>query len=130
MLAIMDPSEAYRRSEVDARIAAARAGDLVVMCCEQVVDALSAAVRAHMREDGLARSKAMTRSLSAITVLEMGIDRSKPVAKALAEMYAYARQVVLGSVGRFNAEALKDLRDDFYDLLQGFSAPSGNNLRA
>jgi flagellin-specific chaperone FliS len=117
MLALTDPREAYRRSEFDARVqGGADPASLVRLCMEQVINNLGLAIVAHDRKDPAARSKALTGALSAITALDMGVDRSAPLAQALLQLYGAARKAVLDSVVAFDAGLLGQVRQDFIDI--------------
>lgn len=117
MLAFTDPREAYRRSEIDARVeGGADPADLVRLCYEQAISGLGLAIIAHERKDPAARSKALTRALSALTALDMGVDRSAPLADALLQLYGAARKAILDSVVSFDAEMLGQVRQDFIDI--------------
>ena len=117
MLAFTDPREAYRRSEIDARVeGGADPSDLVRLCYEQAIGGLGLAIIAHERKDPAARSKALTRALSALTALDMGVDRSAPLADALLQLYGAARKAILDSVVSFDAETLKQMRQNFIDI--------------
>jgi flagellar protein FliS len=117
MLACADPREAYRRSEIDARVqGGADPADLVRLCLEQVIGGLGLAIIAHGRRDPAARSKALTRSLSAVTALEIGVDRSAPLAGPLLHLYGAARKAMLDSVLAFDVELLERVRMDFVEI--------------
>lgn len=117
MLALNNtPRDAYRRVAVDARIRGASQTELVAMCFEQLVSEIGSAIRAHETGDRARRSDGMTRACMAITALEMGIDRSQPVADALLHLYAAARQRILASVTTFDRAALHELREDFREI--------------
>ena len=117
MLAFTDPREAYRRSEFDARVqGGADAASLVRLCMEQVISRLGLAIIANDRQDPAARSKALTGALSAITALDMGVDRSAPLAPALLQLYGSARKAVLDSVLAFDAKLLGRVRQDFIEI--------------
>jgi hypothetical protein len=123
MLASTDPREAYRRSEIDARVqGGADPASLVGLCLEQVVGGLGSAIIAHERRDPSCRSKGLTRALSAVTALDMGVDRSAPLADALLQFYGAARAAILDSVVNFDAETLGRVRQDFLDISGAFSA--------
>ncbi|MFV0643263.1 MAG: flagellar protein FliS [Sphingomonadaceae bacterium] len=117
---LRDPGEAYRRSEVDARIAGASPVQLVVLCCEQVSAGITAALRADRCGDRAKRSAGVTRALSALTALEMGIAHDHPFAGLLMHIYGHARTVILDSVTNFDHGKLKSVQQDFVDLAQGF----------
>lgn len=117
MLALTDPREAYRRSELDARVqGGADPANLVHLCMEQVISRLGLAIIANERKDPAARSKALTGALSAITALDMGVDRSAPLAQALLQLYGAAKQAVLDSVLSFDPKLLGRVRQDFIDI--------------
>ena len=116
MLALTDPHEAYRRSAFDARVQGGDSAALVQLCLEQAIAGLGSALFAQERGDASLRSKALTRTLTAITALEMGVARNAPLAQALLQVYGAARKAVLDSVTDFNADLLQSVRQDFLDI--------------
>jgi len=116
MLALTDPHEAYRRSSLDARVQGGDSAALVQLCLEQAVVSLGSALFAQERGDSALRSKALIRALTAVTALEMGVDRDAPLAGALLQVYGAARQAVLGSVTAFDAGLLAAVREDFLEI--------------
>lgn len=116
MLALTDPHEAYRRSSIDARVQGGDSAALVQLCLEQAIAGLGSALFAQERGDASLRSKALTRTLTAITALEMGVDRKAPLAQALLQIYGAARQAVLASVTDFKGELLASVRSDFVEI--------------
>ena len=124
MLAFTDPREAYRRSEIDARVqGGADPADLVRLCLEQVIGGLGLAIIAHERRDPAARSKALTRALSAVTALDIGVDRSAPLAEALLSLYGATRKAILDSVLAFDPELLDRVRQDFVEIAGALGRP-------
>lgn len=121
MLALNDPHEAYRRSEIDARVASGSSADLVSFCLGQAIEGLGGAISAHGFNAPTHRSKALTRALTAVTALEMGVDRKAPLAGALLQIYGAARQALLDCVVHFDAARLAEVRQDFRDLQQAFA---------
>ena len=116
MLALTDPHEAYRRSSIDARVQGGDSAALVQLCLEQAIAGLGSALFAQERGDASLRSKALTSTLTAITALEMGVDRKAPLAQALLQIYGAARQAVLASVTDFKGELLASVRSDFVEI--------------
>lgn len=127
MLAHRNPQEAYRRVDFDARIAAAKPGELVVLCLEQFVAATGSALIAHERKNNELKSQSMTRALSSLTALQMGIDGNGGMAGPLSQFYGAARLTLLDNVLRFDPSAIKVIRDDFIDVYQAF-ASSGRSF--
>ena len=124
MLALTDPHEAYRVSEFDARLDAARPADLVLFCLGQVIQGLGSAVSAHDRGHLAARSKFLTRALTGLTALEMGVDREAPLADALLQIYSSARRSLLDCVLDFDPVRLETIRADFRDILAALTPHS------
>jgi flagellar protein FliS len=121
MLAQRNPHEAYRRVDFDARIAAAKPGELVVLCLEQFVTATGSALVAHERKNNELKSQSMTRALSSLTALQMGIDGNGGMAGPLSQFYGAARQTLLDNVLNFDPAAIKVVRDDFIEVYQAFA---------
>jgi flagellin-specific chaperone FliS len=117
MLALTDPHEAYRVSEFDARLNGARPAELVTFCLGQVIQGVGSAISAHELGRSAARSKALTRALTALTALEMGVDRDAPLAAALLQIYGSARRALLDCALDFNPETLATIRADFREIL-------------
>ena len=116
MLASTDPHEAYRRSAFDARVQSGDTAALVLLCLEQAIAGLGGALLANERGDPAARSKALTRALTAVTALEMGVDRSAPLAGSLLLRYGAARRAVLDSVVSFDPAVLSPVRQDLLEI--------------
>jgi len=111
-----NPEAAYRRISIDARIQSGRANEMVGICYEQVVSELGRAIRAHAAADPMRRSDALTRAHAAVMALEMGLDRTNPLAQALEHLFAAARETILSSVTGFDSSALAEVRDDFAEI--------------
>ena len=116
MLASTDPHVAYRRSAFDARVQSGDTAALVLLCLEQAIAGLGGALLANERGDPAARSKALTRALTAVTALEMGVDRSAPLAGSLLLLYGAARRAVLDSVVSFDPAVLSPVRQDLLEI--------------
>ncbi len=121
MLAQRNPSEAYRRVDFDARIATAAPGELVVLCLEQFISGTGSALVAHERKNNALKSQAMTRAMSALTALQMGVDGNGGLATALGQFYGAARKTLLDSVLTFDAAAIAALRQDFIEVAQALA---------
>ncbi len=122
MLALTDPHEAYRRSALDARVQGGDTAALVTLCLEHAITGLGLALFAQQRGDAAQRAKALTRALTAVTALEMGVDRDAPLAQALLQVYGAARKAVLDSVIRFDVAALAATRQDLSEIQSALRA--------
>lgn len=121
MLAQRNPSAAYRRVEFDARVAGATPAELVRLCYEQVITALGGAMLAAQRGDNQAKSHALTRAMSALTALQMGVRGEDAIAQALLHIYTSARRAVLDSVLNFDSATLARIRQDFVEINEGLA---------
>ncbi len=116
MLAITDPTEAYRRSDFDARVQAGDTAALVNLCLEQAILAIGGAQHAQMAANPVMRSKALTRAVTAVIALEMGVDPAAPLGEALLSVYGAIRQSLLDSAVKFDSKALASARQDLIDI--------------
>ena len=116
MLALRSPQEVYRRVEFDARIAGANPRELVLVCFEQLNAALGRALHAAAAGDNAAKSEAITRALSAIAALLLGIDPAARIAPVLRQFYQAARQALLGCALDFRPAVLERWRGDFAEI--------------
>lgn len=124
MLALTNPSEAYRRVDFDARVKGADPRELVTLCYEQFISALGSALFAHDRGDNRMKSQAMTRALAAVTALKMGISDSEGIAGALFRFYEGTRRALLDNVLTFDAEKIMAIRQDFIDVVGAMTRAS------
>lgn len=120
MLVRTDPYDAYQRVEFDARVNGASPAELVQICYDQLVLALSTAILAEERQDVGLKSRSLTRAVTALMALELGIDRQHELAGVLSEFYGAARKTILGCSIEFDRESLSEIRDDFIELRGAF----------
>jgi flagellar protein FliS len=122
MLAHRTPHEAYRRVDFDARVNGASPTELVHLCYEHLTGALGTAIHAHGIGDNSLKSHSMTRALTAITALQLGVSGESDVAGALKHLYESARRTVLDCAITFDSRKIETLRADFLEIgraLQG-----------
>lgn len=127
MLLQHKPAEAYRRVALDARIAGARPADLVLLCYEQLADSLGAAIEASARADNHRRSAAMTRAMSSLTALQLGLDRQSPLAAPLDTFFAGLRRTLLDNVPGFDPAAIAVARADVLEVAAGLTRAARNS---
>jgi flagellar protein FliS len=125
MLASRSPNEAYRRVDFDARVEGADPRHLVGLCYEQLVASLGSALFAQERGDNSLKSQALTRALSAITALQLGVSGEDATAQALRHLYEATRRAVLDSAINFDAATLATIRQDFIEISRAMNAASG-----
>lgn len=126
MLALRNPSEAYRRVDFDARVEGADPASLVLLCYETLTAALGSAIFAAERGDNRAKSAAITRALSAVTALQMGVRGEDGVTQAIRVFLEAGRRTVLDSAISFDATRIATLRQDFEDIRAALAANPGN----
>ncbi len=118
MHAAHSPQEAYRKVEFDARVAGADGPQLVSLCYEQLISALGTAIHADDAGDNLLKSRSLTRAVSAITALQLGISGDDDVAGALHQLYEAARRSILDCAVAFEPGTLRTIRSDFAEIKQ------------
>ena len=125
MLAQRNPHEAYRRVDFDARVSSATPAQLVALCYEQLVSALGSALAAAERGDNLLKSQSLTRAVSSLTALHLGVSGDESIAVALRQLYEGSRRTVLDNVLAFDAKAIATIRQDFIDISRAMTASAG-----
>jgi flagellar protein FliS len=121
MLAIRSPHEAYRKIDFDARVEGADPRHLVGLCYEQLIASVGSAIFAAGRGDNGLKSKALTRAISAVTALQLGVSGDDATAQALRHLYEATRRALLDSAIQFDAEVLGKIRQDFIDISRAMS---------
>lgn len=123
MLARKSPQEAYARVAFDARVAGADPRELVAVCYEQLVTALGSAIFADAQRDNALKSRALTRALSAVTALSLGVRGEDAVAGALRHFHEATRRTLLDCATRFDADRLAALRRDIIEIAAALRDP-------
>ena len=122
MLALRNPADAYRRADFDARVAGSDAKSLVLICYETLDIALASAIHAAARGDNPGKSAAITRAMSAITALQLGLRGDDGVAGALRQFLEAGRRTLLDNAIAFDADRVAALRQDFADIARAMNA--------
>jgi len=120
MLAVSDPGLAYRRSSFEARLLAASPQDMVIMCLDDLLTNLVRFEQADLRDDREARSSALTRCITSLTALEMGVDRAAPLGETLLQFYAAGKSALLGMVVSVEVRRLRAIKSDFEEIRSSF----------
>lgn len=121
MLALRNPSEAYRRVDFDARVEGADPRTLVLLCYESLVSSLGTALFAHERGDNRGKSTALTRALSALTALQLGVAGDAGISAHLRQFYEATRRRVLDNVLDFAPDQIAAIRQDIRDISAALS---------
>jgi flagellin-specific chaperone FliS len=116
MMMQRSPADVYRRVDLDARIGTAPPAELVALCYEKLLGALGTAIVANDRGDASLKSDSLTRALSAVMALRLGIKGTEGVAGALHSLYEGTSRTILDSVVTFDAPALGRLRNDIREI--------------
>lgn len=122
MLATQNPQEAYARVDFDARVEGTSPGQLVTLCYEHLASALGTAIHAQERGDNQLKSRSLTRALSAVTALQMGVSGDDPIARALRQLYEAAHRSILDSALAFDAARLGEIRRDIAEIAEALRA--------
>lgn len=121
MLVRHTPQETYRRIEFDARVGGSDPQQLVMLCYEQLIGALGSALVANERKDNGAKSAAITRAMSSLAALQLGVSGEGAVADALRHLYEATRRSLLDMVMGFDPATVETIRTDYVDILRAMS---------
>lgn len=117
-----NPQTVYRRIDFDARVSTSDPAQLVELCYEQLISALGTALFANEKNDNRMKSEALTRAVSALTALQLGISGQGTVVDALHQIYDAARRSVLDSALRFKPAIIIAIREDFVDIARALGS--------
>jgi flagellar protein FliS len=116
MLARRDPYEAYQNVEFDARVRGANSFELVHVCYDRLIHSLSTALLAHERGDAALKSRSLTRAVTALVALQLGVDSGKAMSAPLIAFYNAARKSILACSVAFDPDQIAQIRNDFVDV--------------
>ena len=120
-----DPHEAYRRVELDARVAGSQGRDLVGLCIKDVDAALGQALWAHEHDRPDLRRRALARAQNGLGALRLGVDPTSPLGPTLLTFYeALARGVIAAQV-RFDPAQVAQVRGDLADVGRAMLGQAG-----
>ena len=122
LLARHTPQDAYRRVEIDARVGGSDPRQLVALCYEQLIGALGSALHAAQTGDNRGKSQSITKALSALTALQIGVAGDEQVAWALRHLYEATRKALLDNVLVFDEVTIATIRGDYIDILKAMTA--------
>ncbi len=122
LLARHTPQDAYRRVEIDARVGGSDPRQLVTLCYEQLIGALGSALHAAQAGDNRGKSQAITKALSALTALQIGVTGDEQVAWALRHLYEATRKALLDNVLAFDEVTIATIRGDYIDILKAMTS--------
>lgn len=117
-----DPAAAYRRVDVDARIEAARGGELTRICLEEVVTALGQALLALECRPHVPPREALARAHGIAMWLARSVDPENPLHGALVQFYGGLASLIRSNMVRAESQEIAQARADFADLLDAASA--------
>lgn len=123
MLRAIDPHEAYRRVELDARVAGSRGADLTRLCLREVDTALGQALWAQENDRPDVRRRALERAQNGLGALRLGVDRQNPVAPALLTFYEGLAATVTHNQVRFDAVRVEEVRVDLAEVTSAMLGP-------
>lgn len=112
-----DPSAAYRRVDLDARIETARGADLTRICLEEVVAALGQALAALRRKPNAPPREALSRAHGIALWLARSVDAGHPLHAQLVQFYGGLASLIRRNMVRPALGEIEQARRDFADLL-------------
>ncbi|WP_165362071.1 flagellar protein FliS [Qipengyuania thermophila] len=114
-------TETYRRVELAALALGGTAAQLTCLCLSEAERALGAAIACHARAQPVRRNAALMRAMACIQALQLGVDRTQPLAPALLLVYGDAWRRLAAAAARFDAGAVGALRQELAELHSAFA---------
>ncbi len=124
MQMLANPAEAYRRVEIDAFIVGGQGAQLTRLCFAEAIGALNRSLYFDGKNEPEARGKCITKAISSVQALRMGIDRKHPIANALLTVYGNAIGRLASNMGSFEPDDIVALRHDLLEIEQAFAQAS------
>ncbi|MEM8726972.1 MAG: hypothetical protein AAGE86_15775 [Pseudomonadota bacterium] len=112
-----NPSQAYRRVDLDARIEASRAADLTRICLEEVISALGQCLLALELTPEKPPREALGRAHGIALWLARSVAPDNPLHKQLVLFYGGLAASIRRNLGQADIAELERVRRDFTDLL-------------
>lgn len=120
MRSVPNPSEAYRKVDLDARIEGSDPKQLTLICLERVRDSLAQAIIADRQNEKRARQDALAAAHRVLVGLLRAIDPANPLAEALGTVYRIALRRIERAMREFDHTSVTIARNDMEELLAGF----------
>jgi hypothetical protein len=111
-----DPHEAYRRVELDARVAGSGARGLVDLCIRDAQAALGQAIWADRHDRPDIRRRALMRAQNALGALRLGVDPASPMGPTLLTFYESLGRSVIACQVRFDPATIERVQADLDDV--------------
>jgi len=112
-----NPAEAYRRVELDARIAASRGADLTRICLEHAVTALGQALSSLERDRSRSVAEPLTRARGIVLWLAGGVSPDNPLRDQLRQFYGGLAALIGTNIRHPVPAQIDSVRTDLADLL-------------
>ncbi|MGB7408952.1 MAG: flagellar protein FliS [Pontixanthobacter sp.] len=109
-------ADAYRKVEREAAIMGSNPRALTILCYDELIASLESALNAHRRDVPDRRRDALHRAASALAALQLGIDRSLPIAVAISGLFDLAEQSLRTAIIRFTPAPIEAMTRDFIDI--------------
>ncbi|MDJ0642349.1 MAG: hypothetical protein QNJ15_05990 [Erythrobacter sp.] len=113
-----NPTAAYRRVDLDARIEAAASGDLTRICLEEVIAALGQALVALERAPDRPPRAPLARAHGIALWLAQSVADDNPLRDQLRQFYGGLAAQIRGNLAKPRMEEIAKARDDFADVLE------------
>ena len=113
-----NPSDAYRRVDLDARIEASGGAHLTRICLEDVVATLGQALLALERTPDRAPREQLARAHGIALWLAQSVDPNNPLRAQLVQFYGNLAALIRRNIAQPRVGEIASARTDFADLLE------------
>lgn len=116
MIALSDPGRAYRRVQRDAAIMGSDGRALTLLCYDEFLDAISAALHADTNHSADGFRRALGRANQALAAIHAGTDPAHPLAPVLGGFLDAAGRALRAAMVQSTPHSLETIRDDFREI--------------
>ncbi|MEM6475066.1 MAG: hypothetical protein AAF687_02745 [Pseudomonadota bacterium] len=117
-----NPSAAYRKVDLDARIEASASEDLTRICLEEIVAALGQALAALERAPERPPHDPMARAHGIVLWLSQSVAPDNPLREQLVQFYGNLAALIRRNITQPRVAEIASAREDFSDLLKAAKA--------
>ena len=117
-----NPSKAYRRVDLDARVEASSGTDLTLICLEEAVAALGQALHSLERAPDETPREALARAHGIAIWLTRSVAPDNPLRETMMQFYGGLANTLTRNMRVVSVEELQQAREDFSDLLAAAKA--------
>ena len=116
MLALRNPTDAYDRVSLGARIVGSDPRQLTRLCMDHAIDCLGRALASDAIGATDKRSSSLTGCMNALAALSMGVNTRQQMGSSLIQFYEGLRARIMTCFKDFNRATIDEVQQDLRDV--------------